>query len=563
MHIIRPVSTQPRRIWMILLLLSILVLMSACGSDFQFQQQAIQGQDQLDRLLQRAQGIGVPSDLLQPITQQEQQLVYTNAPFTLFTSRPTSDYYHNLSIRYKLLQIEVQGLIATVTERDQAQAQRDIQALQTALTQRRGLPTKNIVQTLKQYQEELPKAITPKDYIAISAGATTAIQSLNLMQSDADQMRILKSAIDQMQKAHIDVTAMQTQYQLDQQAFVRALTPTDFQQLNTQIEAQYQQTLVNSTLAIPYVAAAKLREFEQQVQQLHTYGLDTAAYQKRLYQDQAILKKAVSTQDYAAFLKQIEADIASMHNDLVQGEAVYLVREFHNEASTWGTANAYHDAYDGQNYPLDGGYLAPGIGSDLDTHLSQATTPDDFQSVVDEANRDLFNLHMLEVDYKDHTPYDQVHATDRQMLTHYNLQKGQIIVVSLVEQAMRIYQDGKLVRAFYVTTGRFELPALPGVWSVLDRESPTLFKSVEPPGSPYWYPDTPIHYAILYHNGGYFIHDSWWRADYGPGTQFPHSDSGGDVTFSNNGSHGCINMQLDQAAWVYNNTDWQTQIVVY
>src|SRR5579859_7760274 len=118
MHIIRPVSTQPHRIWMILLLLSILVLMSACGSDFQFQQQAIQGQDQLDRLLQRAQGIGVPSDLLQPITQQEQQLVYTNAPFTLFTSRPTSDYYHNLSIRYKLLQIEVQGLIATVTERD-------------------------------------------------------------------------------------------------------------------------------------------------------------------------------------------------------------------------------------------------------------------------------------------------------------------------------------------------------------------------------------------------------------------------------------------------------------
>ncbi len=150
-----------------------------------------------------------------------------------------------------------------------------------------------------------------------------------------------------------------------------------------------------------------------------------------------------------------------------------------------------------------------------------------------------------------------------QLLKHYNLQKGQVIIVSTIEQALRLYQDGKLVKSFLVTTGRVELPALPGNWTVQNRESPTVFKSPEPKGSPYWYPDTPIHYAILYHHGGYFIHDSCWRADYGPGTQFPHYDSGGDESFGGDGSHGCVNVQLDQAAWLYNNTDFNTQIVIY
>jgi lipoprotein-anchoring transpeptidase ErfK/SrfK len=149
-------------------------------------------------------------------------------------------------------------------------------------------------------------------------------------------------------------------------------------------------------------------------------------------------------------------------------------------------------------------------------------------------------------------------------MQHYpSLQHGTVLMVSMVEQAMRFYQDGKLVRAFYVTTGRVERPALPGVWTVQNRQSPTVFKSSDPPGSPYWYPDTPIHYAILYHWGGFFVHDAWWRVNFGPGTQFPHYDVGGDESFAGDGSHGCINVQENDAAWVYANTDWNTQIAVY
>ncbi|MFL5703233.1 MAG: L,D-transpeptidase, partial [Ktedonobacteraceae bacterium] len=87
--------------------------------------------------------------------------------------------------------------------------------------------------------------------------------------------------------------------------------------------------------------------------------------------------------------------------------------------------------------------------------------------------------------------------------------------------------------------------------------------SSDPPDSPYWYPPTPINYAINYHSDGYFIHDAWWRGNFGPGTQFPHYDVGGDEAYARNGSHGCINMPENDAAWLYANTNYNTQIIVY
>ena len=223
----------------------------------------------------------------------------------------------------------------------------------------------------------------------------------------------------------------------------------------------------------------------------------------------------------------------------------------------------YYNPYDGQNYLLNAGYLDQGGYSDLDAELAQAGSVDDLRNMIIDTNNARFNLQLLESDYNDSTPYTQAHQTDIQALGHYQLQKGQVIVVSMVEQALRLYQDSHLVRAFQVTTGRYERPSVPGLWPQLSRESPTVFHSSDPPSSPYWYPPTPIHYAILYHVGGYFIHDSWWRDNYGPGTQFPHADASGNQRFAGNGSHGCINLPEDEAAWLFNNTSWETRIIVY
>src|SRR5207247_952982 len=112
--------------------------------------------------------------------------------------------------------------------------------------------------------------------------------------------------------------------------------------------------------------------------------------------------------------------------------------------------------------------------------------------------------------------------TDLNFIAYYNLNTaGSVIVVSLVEQALRFYQNGRLVKAFQVTTGQYARPTPPGLWNIFLREHPTEFKSSEPKGSAFWYPPTKIDYAMEYHDGGYFFHDSWWRADYGVGTNFP------------------------------------------
>ncbi len=547
-----------------LLLLSMLLL-SACGGNTQVQQQASQNQTKLDQLLQHAQAIGVPAALLQPVIKQRQQLLSTSAPFNLFNDQPATNYYRNIGTRYGQLVVQTQDIIDSTTTQDQTQAQHDVQSFNEELSQSRaqGLPVQYFAQQLSRMQSSLSAAQYPKDYTGVSAQVHTIGQALDAMRSTGAQLKTFKNTVSQMQIAGLDVAAMQILYQGDQGKLVAGKSTGDFQNLGTLINAQYLQAVVSTNLALPYVTHAKLSDLTSKFQFLKTNGIDVSTYQQQYDTDRAMAGKIKNVQDYINFSKEVDAVIASMRDDLVTGQAKALLQQFHKEADAWSNAHLYHDKFDGKNYSLAAAYQMAGVGSLLDEELTWCYTVDDFQSMIGTINDEIFNLHMLEADYKDHTSYTKVHATDMQLLKHYNLQKGQVIVVSTVEQALRLYQDGKLVKSFLVTTGRVELPALAGNWTVQNRQSPTVFKSPEPKGSPYWYPDTPIHYAILYHHGGFFIHDSWWRADYGPGTQFPHYDSGGDESFSGNGSHGCVNVQLDQAAWLYNNTDFNTQIIIY
>ena len=563
-HRLRRHAPRVARGTIALFLLSLVLLTSACGGDVRTQQQASKNKASLNASLQHAQKIGVLPALLSPVQKQEQQLSSTNAPFSPFNDQTDTNYYNNIATRYAQLNVQTQGIIATSTEQGKTQAERTMQNFGTALSQRRaqGLPVQVFVHQFAQEQTLLSTAQYPKDYTLVTKNALTSIQSLNLLQSVSTQLTTLQKTIAEMQGAQIDVTALTQQYQDDQQTLATAAAPIDFQHISTLVNGQYQQAVVSSIQVLPFVTTAKFNAFETQVNQLKTFGVDITPYQKRLDADKTMMSNTKSIQGYEAFSKQIDADVAAMHTDYVTGEATYLVKQFHQEAESWGNAHLYLDKSDGQKYPLDAGYLKPGVGEDLDNALSYAVTPDDFQGVVDQVNNEFFNLHMMEADYSDKTLYSQVHSTDQQMLAHYKLQKGTVIMVSQPESALRVYKDGKLVKSFIVTLGRVELPVVPGVWPVIDRLSPTVFKSPYPKGSPYYYDDTPIHYAMRYHWGGYFVHDSWWRADYGTGTQFPHTDSTGDVSASN-GSHGCVNMQLDQAGWVYNNTDFNTQIVIY
>ncbi len=73
-----------------------------------------------------------------------------------------------------------------------------------------------------------------------------------------------------MQAVHIDTTDMQTQYQNDLQIFNNTTQATDFQNLNTQLNVQYQQIVVNSIQSFSYISISKLNVFAAQIQTLKT-----------------------------------------------------------------------------------------------------------------------------------------------------------------------------------------------------------------------------------------------------------------------------------------------------
>jgi L,D-transpeptidase catalytic domain len=556
---------------LVLLLLSSSLLLSACGGNPRVRQEADSAQTHFEQMFRHAQQIGVPVTSLQDIFHQQQQLLASNAPFNLFglsNDQATDDYYHNLATRYTQLMSQIQTVITSSTAQSQQQTQQDLQSLQHALQQgqAQNLPVQRLTEELAQVRAAVPQARDPQDYRRISGEVHDIQQCLAMMTSISSSLTSLDQSINLLQQAKLDVTDLRTYYRNDESALGQETTLAGFRALQTGVSAQIQQALTSMVQAIPILVTAKIDEFSQELQNMQKEGIATKIYQihqTKLQQDRRLIHDNMSLQDYETFATQVDKDITAALFDRLYAHAQNLIKQFYNDVQSWGNAHAYYDSYDGQYYPLNAGYQDQGIGSALNAELAQANSVDDLRNVISDINNARFDWELLKNDYRDSTSYNQVHQTDSKALDHYQLQKGQVIVVSMVEQALRLYQDGHLARAFQVTTGRYERPSLPGLWSTLNRQSPTVFRSSDPPSSPYWYPPTPIHYAILYHEGGYFIHDSWWRDTYGPGTQFPHADASGNQSFAGNGSHGCINVQENQAAWLYNNTSWGTPIIVY
>ncbi len=545
-----------------------MLLLSACGGNPQLQQQVSQNKAALDSAIVHAQSIGIPRTMLQPIISQEAQLSKTNAPIGLLNNQPVNDYYSNLGQRYAMLAVQVNGLISQATQQFDYRASQDLQKLENALAERQAqnfVEARTFAKQLTRYQSELAKAQFPRDYIQISKNALNSTQALHLMGPAFSSLTSLQQVIQQLQASHLDVAALNQQQQNDLQAFRAAATPADFSQLIELIDAQMQETTVYSTQAIPYVGAAKLKQFGADIDLLKHYGQNPAPFQQHLQADQASLSQAKTINDFLKVSAQIDSDTASIQVPLVQGEANYLLNQFHQEVTNWGKTHQYHDPYNGNNYNLDYEYDMQGIGSDADAAVQSAQTLDDYQSAIDQVNNDFLHLRAMEADYNDKTPSNQPHAADISLMKHYGVygsDAGPVLVVSLLEQTLRYYNNGKLIRSFEIVSGQYQLPSPPGFWSIILREHPTQFKSSEPPGSAFWYPPTPIQYALEYHAGGYFFHDSWWRYSYGPGRNFPHPDPPTTV-YNDNGSHGCINMNPDDVAWLYPHIPYGTPVILY
>ena len=126
--------------------------------------------------------------------------------------------------------------------------------------------------------------------------------------------------------------------------------------------------------------------------------------------------------------------------------------------------------------------------------------------------------------------------------THVAVAPGQrAVVVRLGSQTLTAYLDGKPILTTPVTTGRPALPTPIGSFTVQFRASPYVFHSPWPQGSAYYYPPTPVTWAMEFYNGD-FLHDD-------PGE--PSDAFGSDSQNGYFASHGCVHIPHDAMAFLY------------
>ncbi|MHB8573080.1 MAG: L,D-transpeptidase [Candidatus Dormibacteria bacterium] len=131
---------------------------------------------------------------------------------------------------------------------------------------------------------------------------------------------------------------------------------------------------------------------------------------------------------------------------------------------------------------------------------------------------------------------------------------AKLITVSIGDQMVRAFENGREVLSTLATTGRPGLDTDTGDFHIYAKYSPFVMRSPWPKSSPYWYPDSPISFAMFF-NGGDALHDAPWRYEYGPGSNF---GLGGEP-----GTHGCVNVPYSAALWLWNWSSVGTQVTVY
>jgi lipoprotein-anchoring transpeptidase ErfK/SrfK len=115
---------------------------------------------------------------------------------------------------------------------------------------------------------------------------------------------------------------------------------------------------------------------------------------------------------------------------------------------------------------------------------------------------------------------------------------GQWIEVDLSEQTLTAWNGRTPVKSYIVSTGKSRTPTPTGTYSIQSKYSSTSMR-----GANYYVPDVPY---TMYYSGGYAMHGAYW-----------HNSFGTPV------SHGCVNLPVRQARWLYRWAPVGTRVVVH
>jgi lipoprotein-anchoring transpeptidase ErfK/SrfK len=124
-------------------------------------------------------------------------------------------------------------------------------------------------------------------------------------------------------------------------------------------------------------------------------------------------------------------------------------------------------------------------------------------------------------------PPTAVPVQDEPQVPVYGGSDERWIDVNLTTQTLTAYQGSEIVNSFLVSTGRWETPTVTGQYYIYVK-----YRYTNMAGPGYNLPDVPY---TMYFYKGYGIHGTYWHSNFG-------------TTMS----HGCVNMQTDEAGWLFN-----------
>jgi len=118
------------------------------------------------------------------------------------------------------------------------------------------------------------------------------------------------------------------------------------------------------------------------------------------------------------------------------------------------------------------------------------------------------------------------------------------IEVNLTKQRLYAMEDSKVIYNFVISSGKTLTPTPIGTFTPWGKYlSDHMIGGDKTLGTFYDLPNVPY---VVYFYGPFSIHGTYWHHNFG----FPMS-------------HGCINMQTDQARLIYNWIDYSTPISIY
>ena len=213
---------------------------------------------------------------------------------------------------------------------------------------------------------------------------------------------------------------------------------------------------------------------------MQQYQGDVTTYQQQYNSDQQALRSATSDAAYKTALQALNTHIDAIQISAMKTESSFLFQELQQEVASFGKKHTYYDAYNNTTYQLGYQYGSNGATGPawLGGELSAAKTLMDYQQTIEDLNMNITNFKAMVTDFGDKMPYEEAHQTDNQLMQHYNYMNSKVAIVVLAEQALRVYENGKLLKAFQVTTGQPDLPTPPGTWWVEGKKSPTELKQM-------------------------------------------------------------------------------------